>query len=345
MNTNQTQIEESFNMLSTQISLINGPVDLEDVEIPGEKEVVRIIFNNKNVEQSLAAIFKCDEVRQEGFQPILVPYDRLKKHTVQPASYFVVMGVELKPEHLDAEVKNVTKGGTIFAVPESYKGVEFKSAKNVLIELHKAEHIRDWRTLAVRHENLNPFSRVVFTAISLYQNMHKKVDEESLLLAYHNLGIIESLVEMEIDGERDNNNSKTLVVKEEGPQWEIDYGFHILEHNGYNLSEDFKKNIKLCRTLIERNYTVRDYVLRNTTYSIPTANVSDIFCTTAMRLIGYAHKNFVIYEDLVNCRLMKIVTEHPATADTICDILKPSQVWMDGKVRCIIVELPQMKSH
>ena len=61
MNTNQTQIEESFNMLSTQISLINGPVDLEDVEIPGEKEVVRIIFNNKNVEQSLAAIFKCDE--------------------------------------------------------------------------------------------------------------------------------------------------------------------------------------------------------------------------------------------------------------------------------------------
>jgi hypothetical protein len=69
-------------------------------------------------------------------------------------------------------------------------------------------------------------------------------------------------------------------------------------------------------------------------------NIGQEFAHDAIRVVGMAHKEVVIYEDIKNQRYWKVLAENQAKATKIADLIPHKDSWFDGKLLCLQSDLP-----
>jgi hypothetical protein len=316
------------------------------------KRHVRIIYSVYNLESKVAALFLTEQIAElnkalpldQTMSVETVAYDRVKRHEVgRPTNILIVLAAELMQTQMEAEIANLTTDGyvNVYAQDSSYSfeyafdGSPWMKKYSKIVKINRVDdHAGNedpeatklsWRGMAVPHNKLSDEQRDLLRAAHEYENFSINTSARDLAFVFANEDLINTaLIE------------KTPLVIQK-----------VSVDNQYPKDcQDFisyRRHIQMVRNHIQRSFGTHHYMFRTGHVMLPTANIPDSFCTTASRLISYPHKEFVTYEDLSNCRLLRIVCEVKSKAIGIAKAMKAHDVWIETGVVYAIVDLPVIK--
>lgn len=278
---------------------------------------VRVIYNPSSILSSLSALLTRDKINStvdaeniNTFQAIMVPYYRYVNHKVtEQADHFVVTGTEMHPIHLEEEVKNLlyAGAGVIFAQPDTYTAESFKGSD--VTNIHHSEDMDQWIRNQFKEADLGS---EVYSLLYLFvkYEQHKSLTEEQMYQIFANEKAIFHAV---------NKNELWTPVSING-----------------STPDDFKDRLTTVRQIIERGLEMREYKKTMQGFRKLTINMLDLFAHYAIRLLSYPHKQFIVYEDLKDCRLWRIYANLKEDADYIASFLDPQDTWREGCITYVV---------
>lgn len=280
---------------------------------------IRVIYNPSSLLSCLAALLTKVKINANNnstneHHVILAPYQRYVNHKVtETANHFIVTGTEMHPLHLEEEVKNLHPNGSgvIFAQPGTYEA-EIYTCCGVKA-IHQAADMDQWIRHQFKESELGSELYALVYLVMKYEH-HQSLTEEQMYQIFANEKAINNAVAK-------NELWTPATISNSTP-------------------DEFKDRLTISRTIIERGLEMRDYKKGMQGFKKLTINVLDLFTHYCIRLLSYPHKQFIVYEDLKDCRLWRIYANLKEDGAYMATFLDPQDTWREGNITYVISHAP-----